>query len=218
MKRMLEQKDYWDSEVERFDAIYSRKKTRLGILLDKIFRKAMYQRLKLTLKLSEPIQKRTFLDVGCGTGRYSLELARRDAKKVVGIDVAEGMIKVCNRRAKKDNLEDRTRFIQADIMEYAPDEAFDICIGMGLLDYIKDPLPTLIKIRELTREKAFLSFPKLWSWRTLPRKIRLGLKRCPVYFYTRRRIYELLTDAGFKKVTIRQMGPMYFVIVVPDNP
>lgn len=218
MKRMLEQKDYWDSEVERFDAIYSRKKTRLGILLDKIFRKTMYQRLKLTLKLSEPIQKRTFLDVGCGTGRYSLELARRDAKKVVGIDVAEGMIKVCNRRAKKDNLEDRTRFIQADIMEYAPDEAFDICIGMGLLDYIKDPLPTLIKIRELTREKAFLSFPVLWSWRTLPRKIRLGLKRCPVYFYTRRRIYELLTDAGFKKVTIRQMGPMYFVIVVPDNP
>ncbi|MEA3311774.1 MAG: methyltransferase domain-containing protein [candidate division WOR-3 bacterium] len=212
MKRMLDQKDFWDSEVERFDAIYSHKKSRFAVLLDKSFRWTMYRRFAYTLQQSEPIHTKTFLDVGCGTGRYSLELARRGAKKVVGIDVSERMIEVCNRRAKKENIEDRARFILADIMEYEPDEAFDICIGMGLLDYIKNPLPTLTRIRGLTREKAFLSFPVLWSWRTLPRKLRLGLKRCPVYFYTRRRIYGLLTDAGFKRIIIKKMGPMYFVI------
>jgi 2-polyprenyl-3-methyl-5-hydroxy-6-metoxy-1,4-benzoquinol methylase len=212
MKRMLDQKDFWDSEVERFDAIYSHKKSRFAVLLDKSFRWAMYRRFAYTLQQSEPIHTKTFLDVGCGTGRYSLELARRGAKKVVGIDVSERMIKVCNRRAKKENIEDRTRFILADIMEYEPDEAFDICIGMGVLDYIKNPLPTLTRIRGLTREKAFLSFPVLWSWRTLPRKLRLGLKRCPVYFYTRHRIYGLLTDAEFKRIIIKKMGPMYFVI------
>ena len=212
MKRMLEQKDFWDAESERFDAIYSHKKSRFAVLLDKSFRWAMYRRFEFTLKQSEPIHAKTFLDVGCGTGRYSLELARRGAISVVGIDVSERMIEVCNRRAKKENIEDRTRFILTDIMEYEPDEAFDICIGMGVLDYIKNPLPTLTRIRGLTREKAFLSFPVLWSWRTLPRKLRLGLNRCPVYFYTRRRIYGLLTDAEFKRIIIKKMGPMYFVI------
>jgi len=212
MKRMLEQKDFWDRESERFDAIYSHKKSRFAVLLDKSFRWAMYRRFEFTLKQSEPIHTKTFLDVGCGTGRYSLGLARRGAKKVVGIDVSGRMIEVSRKLAQKEGMEGKARFILTDIMEYEPDEAFDICIGMGLLDYIKNPLPTLTRIRGLTREKAFLSFPVLWSWRTLPRKLRLGLKRCPVYFYTRRRIYGLLTDAGFKRIIIKKMGPMYFVI------
>jgi len=212
MKRMLDQKDFWDAESERFDAIYSHKKSRFAVLLDKSFRWAMYRRFEFTLKQSEPIHTRTFLDVGCGTGRYSLELARRGAVSVVGIDVSGRMIEVARKRAHKEALEEKARFIRADIMGYEPDEAFDICIGMGVLDYIKDPLPTLTRIRGLTREKAFLSFPVLWSWRTLPRKLRLGLKRCPVYFYTRRRIYGLLTDAEFKRIIIKKMGPMYFVI------
>lgn len=211
MKRMLDQKNFWDAESERFDAIYSHKKSRFAVLLDKSFRWAMYRRFAYTLQQSEPICTKTFLDVGCGTGRYSLELAQRGAVSVAGIDVSKKMIEICKERARKEKLEDRALFIQTDIMEYEPDDDFDICIGMGLLDYINDPLPVLTKMRQLSREKVMLSFPVLWSWRTLPRKIRLGLKRCPVYFYTRRRIYELLRDAGFKTRTIKQMGPMYFV-------
>ncbi len=209
---MLSQRDYWNREAGNFDAIYSHKKSKLGSRLDEIFRWAMFKRFEYSLNQSEPIHAKTFLDAGCGTGLYSLELARRGALRVVGIDVSPTMLEICNARAKAENLDGRIDFVLSDIESFKTDEVFDICIGMGLLDYIKDPLPSLIQMRKLTREKVLLSFPVLWNWRTIPRRIRLGLKKCPVYFYTKRSIFRLMNGAGFKQVKILPMGPMFFVI------
>jgi len=210
--KMLSQSDYWNKEAENFDAIYSHKKNKISVLLDKIFRKAMYDRFRYTIEQSEPITGKTFLDIGCGTGLFSIELARRGAKNVTGIDVAPRMIEICRSRAKEENLKHNTRFILGDIMDFDSDKSFDIIIGMGLLDYISEPLLVLNKMRKLTRKNVMLSFPILWSWRTIPRKIRLGLKKCSVYFYTRSKIRNLITKAGFKRLKIIKMGPMYFVI------
>ncbi|MBN2379591.1 class I SAM-dependent methyltransferase [candidate division WOR-3 bacterium] len=179
--------------------------------MDKLLRKAMYDRFAYTLKQSEPVVGRTFLDVGCGTGLYSLELARRGAKKVVGLDVADRMIEICKKRAKDAKLDRTTEFVSCDICKYTSNYPFDITIGMGLFDYIKEPTVALNRMREVTEEKVMLSFPVLWSWRTLPRLIRLRLRHCPVFFYSRRQIRGYMNRAGFSKVFIRQMGPMYFV-------
>lgn len=209
--KMLSQGEYWSKEAQKFDAIYSHKKNKLSVLLDKVFRKAMYQRFNYTMKQSEPIAGKTFLDVGCGTGLFSLELARRGGKKVTGIDVAPRMVEICKSRAKAEGVVDNTCFILNDVMDFDTDGQFDITIGMGLLDYINDPLPELTRMRELTSDKVMLSFPILWNWRTIPRKIRLRLKGCPVYFYTPCNIRDLITKAGFKNYAVKQMGPMYFV-------
>ncbi len=209
--KMLSQREFWNREALKFDAIYSRKKGKFSVLLDRLFRWAMYERFRCSIELSEPIAKRTFLDVGCGTGLYSLELARRGAIQVTGIDVSEKMIEICKERAKQENLTAKTRFIQVDIMDFKTDSRFDITIGMGLLDYIKEPLAVLRKMNDLTADKVMLSFPVLWSPRTLPRIIRLGIRRCPVYFYTKCRIHTLMNEAGFKRCEIKQMGPMFFV-------
>lgn len=208
---MLSQRDYWNREAGNFDAIYSHKKSKLGSRLDEIFRWAMFKRFEYSLGQSEPIHAKTFLDAGCGTGLYSLELARRGALRVVGIDVSPTMLEICNERAKAEKLDGRIEFVLSDIECFQTEEVFDICIGMGLLDYIKEPLPSLVRMRELTRKKVLLSFPVLWNWRTIPRKIRLGLKKCPVYFYTKKGILRLMNEAGFKHLKILQMGPMYFV-------
>jgi 2-polyprenyl-3-methyl-5-hydroxy-6-metoxy-1,4-benzoquinol methylase len=210
--RMLPQGEYWSREAEVFDAIYSGKKNKFLTVLDRIFRKAMYDRFNLTIRQSEPIYQKTFLDVGYGTGTFSLELARRGAKRVTGIDVAPGMIDICRSRAKQEKLTHNTSFILSTILDLPVDERFDVTIGMGLLDYIKEPLPELTRMRKLTKGKVMLSFPILWNWRTIPRKIRLRLKGCPVYFYTKRRIRKLLNQAGFKRIIFKPMGPMYFVI------
>ncbi len=209
--KMLSQGEYWSREAENFDAIYSHKKNKLSVILDKVFRKAMYDRFTFSMEQSEPITKKTFLDFGCGTGLFSLELARRGAIRVTGIDVAPRMIEICKYRAKEQGLQHNTNFILSNILQFAPKERFDIGICMGVLDYIKAPLPELSRMKELTKEKVMLSFPVLWNWRTLPRLIRLRLKRCPVYFYTKKQIRKLMQAAGFSKVVYRKMGPMYFV-------
>lgn len=43
------------------------------------------------------------LDIGCGTGKYSLEFAKR-AKKVVGLDISTNMIEFAEKNALKENL------------------------------------------------------------------------------------------------------------------
>ncbi len=210
-KQIIEQRQYWDKEIDSFDAIYSQKKSKLGKLLDKIFRWDMKARYDYTLKNSEPIQGRRFLDVGCGTGLYSLEYARRGAGQVVGIDISSNMIRVCQQRAQENGLSDRTIFLQTDLLEYPLDSQFDVCIGIGLFDYIQEPLPVIKKMRESIRDRAIMSFPRFWTWRAPVRKIRLGLKGCDVYFYTRKRIDQLLKQAGFNRYEIEQVGKLYCV-------
>ncbi|MBD3285881.1 methyltransferase domain-containing protein [candidate division WOR-3 bacterium] len=210
--RKLTQAEFWNREAEDFDAIYTRKKNKFLIYVDKIFRWAIYRRFEDVLAYSEPIKPKTFLDVGCGTGLYSLELARKGAVKVTGLDISKRMIELCIYRTRKEGLGKNTEFLNVDIKHFESKERFDIGIGMGLFDYIAEPLPVLYKFREYIKGSIFLSFPIRWHWKTPPRIIRMGLKRCPVFFYTSRQVRRLLTEAGFSKIRIRPMGPMYFVI------
>lgn len=210
-EQIMKQQHYWDKEIDNFDAIYSQKKSRLGRWLDQIFRWDMKARFEYTLKNSEPIQGRSFLDVGCGTGLYSLELVRRGASQVVGIDISLNMIQVCQQRANENGFGDRTTFLQTDLLEYRLDSQFDVCIGIGLFDYIKEPLPVIKKMRESVRDRAIMSFPRFWTWRAPVRKIRLGLRGCDVYFYTRVRIDRLLKQAGFSRYELEQVGKLYCV-------
>lgn len=49
-------------------------------------------------------QKIQILDVGCGTGRHAIELARR-GYQVVGIDLSESQIKRAREKAKEQNVQ-----------------------------------------------------------------------------------------------------------------
>lgn len=208
---LLKQKQYWDSEVSDFDSIYSHQKSKFANWLDTTFRWDMYARYEYTLQHSEPIQGRQFLDVGCGTGRYALEYARRGAAHVVGIDISDRMIQVCERRAEQENLQSQCTFLVSDLLQYQPDRVFDVSIGIGLFDYISDPLPVMRRMREVVRDCAIMSFPRLWTWRAPVRKARLALKGCPVYFYSQARLENLLKEAGFVRHEMEQVGQLYCV-------
>ncbi len=202
---------YWDEQVGSFDSIYSGEKSKLGTVLDSIFRWDMYKRFEYTMEKSQPIRDRTFLDVGCGTGRYALEFALREARAVEGIDISEKMIEVCKQRALEEGLDDRCTFIQTDLLEYQPEAKFDVCIGIGLFDYIKDPLPVITKMRECVTDSVIMSFPRLWTWRAPVRKARLALRRCDVYFYTSKQLRDYLSKAGFERSEVQTIGQLYCV-------
>jgi 2-polyprenyl-3-methyl-5-hydroxy-6-metoxy-1,4-benzoquinol methylase len=208
---ILSQRDYWNREAAAFEQIYSHKKSGFWNLLDRVFRKDMFERFAFTIRHCAPIEGRTFLDVGCGSGQYSIELARKGAAKVVGIDIAENMLQRCRTLAEQSGAQDRCAFIHTDLLQYKPEAPYDVSIGIGLFDYIRDPLPVLQKMREVTRDKAILSFPRLWTWRAPVRKVRLALRGCSVYFYSRKHIAALLSEAGFAKVAFEKVGKLYCV-------
>jgi 2-polyprenyl-3-methyl-5-hydroxy-6-metoxy-1,4-benzoquinol methylase len=209
------QRAFWNSEADAFQSIYTHRKSKFFNMLDQIFRKDMYERYRFTIANCEPIEGRTFLDVGCGNALYSLELARKGAAKVVGIDIAEVMIGLCKKSADAENLSDRCNFIQTDLLEYKPDQKFDVSFGIGLFDYIKNPLPVLTKMLAVSNNKVIMAFPRLYTWRAPVRKVRLTIKGCDVYFYSAARINKLMKDAGFSRHTLTKVGKLYCVVAYP---
>lgn len=175
----------------------------------------MYERFTFTIDNCEPIQNRTYLDVGCGNGLYSIELARRGAAKVVGLDIAEVMVDLCRKSSVTEKLEDRCSFEQTDLLAYNSDFKFDVSFGIGLFDYIREPLPVIMKMRALTRDRVILSFPRLWTWRAPVRKARLSIRGCDVVFYSKARISKLMKDAGFSRHTVTRVGKLFCVVGYP---
>jgi 2-polyprenyl-3-methyl-5-hydroxy-6-metoxy-1,4-benzoquinol methylase len=209
---LQKQKKYWNGEVENFDAIYSHNKGLMGNLMDRLVRWDMYKRFEFTMVNSEPIKDCTFLDVGCGTGRYSLEYARQGAQFVVGLDISENMVHTCNKRAGEMGFSDRTSFIVTDLMDYKPDREFDVCIGIGLFDYIKDSVRVIQKMGTCVRDKIIVSFPTVWTWKAPVRKVKLGLGDCDVFFYSRNDVSKIMVKAGFNDFSIAKIGQLYCVV------
>ncbi len=65
------------------------------------------------------------LDIGCGTGRHSVELARR-GYSVTGIDLSESMIKKARSNAQNENL--KIDFQVKDARNFSFNEPFDLAI------------------------------------------------------------------------------------------
>lgn len=65
------------------------------------------------------------LDIGCGTGRHSLELARR-GYAITGIDLSPSMIGKAKAMAQKENL--KIKFQVRDARDFDFRESFDIAI------------------------------------------------------------------------------------------
>lgn len=206
------QSRFWNAEAEAFSNIYSHDKSRFGRWLDEVFRKDMYERYEFTLKACEPVAGRSFLDVGCGNGLYSVELGRRGAGTVVGLDIAEGMLERCRTAAAAAGVDDRCTFIHSDLLNYEPDTKFDVSFGIGLFDYISDPLPVLTKMRAVTSGTAIMAFPRLGTWRAPVRKVRLTIKGCAVYFYSRKKVDRLIREAGFQNHSVSRVGKLFCVV------
>ncbi len=65
------------------------------------------------------------LDIGCGTGRHSIELAKR-GYKVTGIDLSASMLEKARFKAKQENV--IVNFIQADARKLEFAEKFELII------------------------------------------------------------------------------------------
>jgi 2-polyprenyl-3-methyl-5-hydroxy-6-metoxy-1,4-benzoquinol methylase len=216
-EEILSQRNYWNNEADSFQRIYTHQKSSLSNYLDRVFRKDMYERFIFTIENCAPVAGRAFLDVGCGSGLYSMELARKGARTVTGIDIAENMIELCKRSAREHQFEDRCEFLQTDLLQYAPATPFDVSIGIGLFDYISDPLPVMKKMREVTADKAIMSFPRLWTWRAPIRKARLALRDCSVFFYTKSQIESLMREAGFEAHSVTRVGKLHCVVAYSNG-
>jgi tRNA (mo5U34)-methyltransferase len=85
---------------------------------------------------------KTVLDIGCNAGFYSIEMKRRGAERVVGIDFDERYLAQARFAAKVSNVD--IDFQQMSVFDVAAlGEMFDIVIFMGVLYHLRHPLLAL---------------------------------------------------------------------------
>lgn len=200
--------------AKEFDAIYDDDINLIKRTINKIFRGAVRKRLALTVQECGK-NKKEVLDIGCGSGRLSLSLAE-NGLNVTGIDYSSEMINLANRYLKtcKENLNNELNieFICCDFLkDFKSKKPYDITIALGVFDYIKDPLPFMKKITELTKEKTIISFPAKYSLHTPVRKIWLYTKKCPAYFYTEEKIAFIYNSVGISNYQIIKTPSSYLV-------
>jgi 2-polyprenyl-3-methyl-5-hydroxy-6-metoxy-1,4-benzoquinol methylase len=208
---------YFHTQADSFDTIYSGKKNAFLRFLDAHLRKDMQRRFEMTFKECESVVGKSILDIGCGSGRYSIEFAKRGVAKVVGLDYATNMIQIAKRIAENYGVAHICDFICIDFLEYQNQDMFDIALAIGVFDYVKDPTEILSKMCEITREKVITTFPVKWTYRMPLRKIRLNLQGCPVYFFTEKDIEKLFQNTGYQSYQITYKGQIYFVVATPKR-
>lgn len=207
---------FWNTIATDFDDIYSGRKKPMARALDRWLRKDMFQRFDWVMKSADESRPATVCDVGCGSGRFVAALAKKGVQQVTGVDIAPNMIRLAEQLVSREQVADRCRFFQSDVLDWKTDERFDMVIAIGFWDYIADPLPRLRLIRKLTKNKFLSAWPRLWTWRMPIRKARLAFRGCPVYFFSKPRVYELLEQAGFEVVSCKSIGKLFCVEARPN--
>lgn len=175
---------------EEYDAWY---KTSLGTLSDKLEKEVVFSLIEIK-------QGDAVLDAGCGTGNYTIELAKRGAT-IVGIDSSEEMLAWAGLKAKGERL--KASFQVADAMNLPfPDSSFDAVISNGLLCFLKEPEKALIEMRRVLKPGGRLVVGVLnrWSPWAFFRRIK-GLFKDTIYnqahFISPPELEGLLKRAGF---------------------
>lgn len=100
---------------------------------------------------------RLVLDVGCGPGTLTADLARRvQPGRVVGVDAAEGIVE----RARADTPGDLTNLTfevgDAYNLEFA-DDTFDIVHAHQVLQHLNDPVKALREMRRVCRSGGIVA-------------------------------------------------------------
>jgi len=102
------------------------------------------------------VSGKTVLDIGCNAGFYSIEMKRRGAERVVGIDSDDRYLAQARLASETLGFGD-IEFAKLDVYDVAAlGEKFDLVIFMGVLYHLRHPLLALDLIREHVADDMLL--------------------------------------------------------------
>jgi SAM-dependent methyltransferase len=101
---------------------------------------------------------KTVIDFGCGVGAAAIELAQHGARRVIGIDIREDVLRVARQKAREASVDHICSFTQ-DTQERA-----DIIISIDAFEHFADPAAILRLMDTLLKPEGevAVSFGPTW--------------------------------------------------------
>jgi 2-polyprenyl-3-methyl-5-hydroxy-6-metoxy-1,4-benzoquinol methylase len=144
------------------------------------------------------------LDMGCGTGVFSVYLALK-AGRVIGVDGSDDMLAFCEKQRQARGLE-HLRFMQGRLPDVKTDglENADLIISSSVVEYVEDLDGALALFARLLKPNATLivSMPNLCSVSRIYERLRYRVTGHPAIY---RYILHFTSPAGLQR-RVRQLG------------
>jgi ubiquinone/menaquinone biosynthesis C-methylase UbiE len=140
-----------------------------------------------------PLPQQTILDVGTGTGRAAIALARRGAI-VTGIDASAEMLAVAERRALDAGV--GVTLVRGDAHGIAfPSQSFDSVVCLRVLMHTPDWRRSLGELCRVARRRVVLDYPALSSAATL----QAAARRVALKLGARVEAYRVFSDSSVRR-------------------
>ena len=209
-------KHYWDKEIEKLDKIYGEAKNPLEKIMDHFRKDLILERAQIVYGLTEQLDRGAIIvDLGCGTGRQSFELAKRGFK-VYGFDISERAIELAKLHMNDSGV--NVIFEDCDIVKKEYPKC-DLIIGLGLMDYLRtdEVLLVLKKVRKLNCKFVF-SFPFKCT-KSYIRFIYRYVTGTRVVLRSTKEISDQLLFSGFgqKEIRLKKLGASLVVHNFQEN-
>ena len=150
------------------------------------------------------------LDIGCGTGEYTF-IAANIARKVVGIDFSDGMLKEFKKRIVKRKVENITLILSDARQIGLKDCEFDVLYSFATLYYVNNVKSALCEMYRVLKPGgyAIFSLGNLWSINTL--LCRNASSGVVSYHISPGNMIKHIKASGLKIINRRcfQLFPMY---------
>jgi tRNA (mo5U34)-methyltransferase len=135
--------------------------------------------------LPQDLSGKSVLDIGCNAGFYSVEMKRRGADRVLGIDSDDRYLAQAQLAAETLGYDD-IEFAKLDVYDVgAIGEKFDLVIFMGVLYHLRHPLLALDLIREhAARDMMLFQSMQRGSKHVLPLEKDYKFSETDIFFET----------------------------------
>jgi SAM-dependent methyltransferase len=140
----------------------------------------------------------TVIDIGCGNGALSYDMAEKAGAAVTGIELSERNYREAIERFSHPNV----RYVRGDVLKEVPDQSFDVAVMSNVLEHLPNRIKFLKSAQERLKSKRWLIRVPLYErdWR-VPLMDELGvdyrLDSTHYIEYTQKRFAREMEQAGF---------------------
>ena len=145
--------DMFDNISRRYDLLNHT----LSLGIDILWRKK-------AIRLLKPFAPQTVLDIATGTGDFAVEAVKLKPKKIIGVDISEGMLEVGREKMAQKSLVDLIELIYGDAENLSfEDNKFDVitvAFGVRNFENLKKGLSEMFRVTSEGGHVMIIEFSK----------------------------------------------------------